>query len=46
MIRQPSSKEVNDMTEEVIRKHERQAFWYMVAICLVPLVPYALRGSS
>lgn len=33
------------MSEATIRKSERQAFWYAVAICLVPLVPYAIIGQ-
>ena len=39
-------KQVNVMTQDVTRKNERKAFWLMVAICLVPLIPYALRGGS
>lgn len=34
------------MTEEVMRKNERRAFWLVVAICLAPLVPYALLGGA
>ncbi len=34
------------MTEETMRKNERQANWLIWAICLLPLIPYALRGAS
>ena len=34
------------MSEEALREQDRRAFWYIVAICLVPLVPYALRGTG
>ncbi len=34
------------MSEEKIRTNERRAFWLMITICLVPLIPYALRGGS
>ena len=32
------------MSEEALRSQDRRAFWYIVAICLLPLVPYAIRG--
>jgi len=38
--------EVTDMTQETVRTNERRAFWLGLAICLVPLIPYALRGGS
>lgn len=41
-----SAKTVNDMSEQALRDQDRRAFWYIVAICLVPLVPYALRGAG
>lgn len=41
---QPSILKVNTMSEEALRTQDRRAFWYIVAICLLPLVPYALRG--
>ena len=34
------------MSEEKIRNNELRAFWFGIAICLVPLVPYALRGGA
>lgn len=34
------------MTEETLRSKSRWAFWLGVAICLVPLLPYAMRGSA
>lgn len=34
------------MSEEKLRENDRRAFWYGIAICLVPLVPYALRGGA
>jgi hypothetical protein len=41
---QPSILKVTKMSEEALRTQDRRAFWYIVAICLLPLVPYALRG--
>lgn len=38
--------EVTAMSEEMLRKNDRRAFWFVVAICLLPLVPYALRGGA
>ena len=35
---------VTKMSEEALRTQDRRAFWYIVAICLLPLVPYAIRG--
>ncbi|MFD2112743.1 hypothetical protein ACFSJC_12925 [Thiorhodococcus fuscus] len=37
---------VIDMTQETVRTNERRAFWLALAICLVPLIPYALRGGG
>ena len=34
------------MTDEVMRKHERRAIWLGIAICIVPLIPYALHGAA
>lgn len=34
------------MSEETMRKNERKAYWMIWAICLAPLVPYALRGAG
>lgn len=34
------------MTEEALRSKNRWAFWFAVAICLVPLLPYAMRGGA
>lgn len=34
------------MTEDVLRSRSRWALWLGIAICLIPLVPYALRGGS
>jgi hypothetical protein len=34
------------MSNETLRSKDRQAFWFIVAISLAPLIPYALRGPS
>jgi hypothetical protein len=34
------------MTDETLRAKTNTAFWMSVAICLAPLVPYALGGSA
>jgi len=36
--------EVTAMTEEALRTKTRWGLWLAVAICLMPLVPYALNG--
>ena len=32
------------MTEEALRTKTRWGLWLAIAICLIPLVPYALHG--
>jgi nitrate reductase NapE component len=34
------------MSDEVLQSRSRWAFWTAVAICLVPLVPYAILGGA
>jgi hypothetical protein len=34
------------MSDEALRSGNRWAFWTAVAICLIPLVPYAIIGGS
>jgi hypothetical protein len=34
------------MTDEIIRTKTRTSLWMAAAICLLPLVPYALGGSA
>jgi hypothetical protein len=34
------------MSDEKLRSKSNTAFWLVVAICLVPLIPYALRGTG
>lgn len=34
------------MTDQVIKKNERNALWLAVAICVAPLVPYAIIGAG
>jgi len=34
------------MTEEVLRTKTRWGLWLAIAICLVPLLPYALKGVA
>jgi hypothetical protein len=34
------------MSDEALRKTNRNGFWMIAAVCLLPLVPYALHGMS
>ncbi len=34
------------MSDEALHSWNRRAFWTAVAICLMPLVPYAILGGS
>jgi hypothetical protein len=34
------------MSEEKLRSKTLVAIWLGIAICLIPLVPYALRGGG
>ena len=42
----PFRLEVIAMSDETLRAKTNTAFWMSVAICLAPLVPYALGGSA
>ena len=32
------------MSDEALRKTNRLGFWMTAAVCLLPLVPYAMKG--
>jgi hypothetical protein len=34
------------MSDEKLRSKNNQAFWLILAITLLPLVPYAMRGAG
>ena len=34
------------MSDEKIKTNEQRAFWFGIAICIIPLIPYALRGGA
>ena len=34
------------MSDENLRSKTNTAMWMAIAICLVPLIPYALRGTG
>jgi hypothetical protein len=39
-----SASPISDMSDETIRSKTNTALWFAAAICLMPLVPYALGG--
>jgi hypothetical protein len=34
------------MSREQLRARDRWIFWSVVAMCLVPLIPYAIHGAG
>jgi hypothetical protein len=38
--------EVNAMSDETLRSRNNMAIWAVVAITLLPLLPYALGGTA
>ena len=34
------------MSDATLRANNRRVLWLVVAICVMPLVPYALKGTG
>jgi hypothetical protein len=34
------------MSDEALRKSNRNGLWMAAAVCLLPLIPYAMHGMS